>query len=733
MTFPSPFHHHPALKIPASLPLAFLILQLASCHRPPAAAATKPDPVIARELTVNQLASGPGPLLKSETNAPIHWQNPDPETLRRAADAQRPVFAFIGAPQIPLTHTALAAIYSNNALVETINHDFVPVMIDIDVCREFGLLTVPLCSEQNKPTSLPLMLWLTSEGNPIAWLPVNNQNPGQIVDIVSNAANMVSQMWTDSPEYVMKNSRLDNDARRKRLSANAIIPVDQTSPNPLSDTTAAIRQLSVLYDTTTRNFDGSGGLFPSSALKLLAQASCYKELPPFARDAARKTIRDLGDELAASAMIDPLDGGIFLNRIGMGWNLPVFQRGCAQEALAANSWLQAGHAIQNPTYIAIGLAVLRFAENSYSTGDGLFSMGYNSENTKPSDWLWSEEAIRSALTPEEAKVFCAECDINSLGNIPPECDPTRETFRLNSLAIRKPTAQVATTLGLPAESATTLFQSSCRKLLKIRSERLGNTTRDNVPHAASTFRMISAYSTAWTVTGDPVWRNKALRAIQKAKVSFAEGNRLRYEANHPGEGQNAARAFIYGLGINASLDVADITLDPAWASWAEDLASTASEHFTDQTGALEECPKHSRFINLPAIDRTMIFDESSAGLLSIAEARLPRMGRLVTTDLTATVTPLHISVPSKPILHTDILESYLIRLFSPVIILATDAPDDLKLAVSRLPAGSIPRAVATFNTINPPPSGKARVTLPDKSEHIVATATELSAILEKVF
>ncbi len=704
-----------------------------SCRRHKDAPPPLPPPVIARELGGNQLVTGPGPMLRGESKAPIRWQIPNKETLQHAADARRPIFAFICTPQVPLTHTALEAIYHNGDLIELLNRNFIPVLIDSDVCREIGLLVAPLCREINKPISLPLLLWMTSDGNPIAWLPLSDRSPKSIVDTVTNSANMVSKMWTETPDYVMRNGKFDNDNRAERLRVTAIIPPDQTSPNPFSDTTAAIRQLAVLYDTTTHSFDKSGGLFPSGALKLLAQAACFKPIPAFSREAARKTLGYLGDELAASAMIDPLDGGIFLNRVGMGWNLPIFLRGCSHEAQAANAILSAGRTTHNPTYIAIGLAALRFAEETFGTPDGLFALGYSEDPGRTTDWLWSEDAIRSALTPEEAKLLCAVCEVSRLGNIPPECDSHRDYFRLNTLRISTPVAQVAATLGMAPETAAPLFQSACRKLLKIRGERLGNVVRDNVPHAESTFRMISAYATAWTVTGDPVWRDKALRTINKARITFAEVNRLRYAANFPGVGQNAARAFIYGLAIIASLDVSDITLDPAWASWGEDLASTASELFTDAKGSLEECPADSRFINLPAIDRTMVFDESSAGLLSIAEARLVRMGRNVLPSFTATVAPLHISVPSEPILHTDLLEACLIRLHAPVIIVDPTAPDDLKLAISRLPTGLAPRSTATSHTSKPPPAGKARVVLPDRSERIVSSAEELNTALNTVF
>src|ERR1035437_6288030 len=204
------------LAIPATAMICLCAL-LASCRRHKQAPPASPPPVIAGELGGNQLATSPGPMFRAEANAPVHWQIPDQQTLRRAAEARRPIFAFVGTPQIPLCHTVLETIYHNNALVDSLNRNFIPVLVDADVCREIGLIAAPLCRELKKPISLPLLLWVSSDGNPITWLPLNNPNPKDIIETTTNAVNAVALTWTQWPDYVMKNGRLDNKNRRERL------------------------------------------------------------------------------------------------------------------------------------------------------------------------------------------------------------------------------------------------------------------------------------------------------------------------------------------------------------------------------------------------------------------------------------------------------------------------------------------------------------------------------------
>ena len=66
------------------------------------------------------------------------------------------------------------AILRDPQTVREINDQFVPVLVDGDANREMGILAAMLCSEIKKPVSFPFMMWLTAEGNPVAWLPLDS-------------------------------------------------------------------------------------------------------------------------------------------------------------------------------------------------------------------------------------------------------------------------------------------------------------------------------------------------------------------------------------------------------------------------------------------------------------------------------------------------------------------------------------------------------------------------------
>ena len=165
--------------------------------------------------------------------------------------------------------------------------------------------------------------------------------------------------------------------------------------------------------------------------------------------------------------------------------------------------------------------------------------------------------------------------------------------------------------------------------------------------------------------------------------------------NFPGptDELTSGRAFLYGLAIQAALDVSDITFDTHRASWAEDLATTASEKFLSGDLLRETAPGQSIFNSLLS-DRSMLFDDSTVGLLSTAEARLAARGRKLSGPFAITVVPTPTDATTRPILHTDQLVAGLIRELAPLVLLSPDTPDSLKEAACRLPVRMVTRRLA---------------------------------------
>lgn len=677
-----------------------------------------PPVVIATELESNRMAGSPQPFLASRADSPVKWQHWEPEVLGRAKDARRLVFAFVGSGHYPGCIEALNAIDRDPYLVKRLNEEFVPVLVDVDSCRETGLLAGFLSPEIGMSVSFPFMLFLSPDGNEVTWRPVHFSRSSNLRDIFESAADVVARMWMESPDYVLGNSALDHQNRVKRLPARDAAPVDANERTGYLR--AATRQLASQYDADIGTLSGTGGLFPLGILQCLASASLDPDTPPELAKRCREAVASFSAIVIRSAMVDPLDGGIYSARMGNSWDLPIPSRNCMTQARATRALVSLHVAVPDPLILQAALGSVRFAEERFSTPDGLFAPNRMPAPTPGSEWMWTVEQFNAPLTSDEGRLWRTLCAVDELGNLPSEADPERRYFRLNTLGYRMPPAEAAEKAGFTWEEAEKLLESGRKKLLKARETRVPD-LRAN-PHAAASasFRMVSAYAALFTATGDPVWREKAVTLAEKARKAFSTGALL---VEHVGGSSPAtcdARTFTYALAIQAALDLAEISLDERWRIWAGDLATTVTERFIDSEGRLLEVHPDSVPSKLPIEDRAMLFDESTAGIMRMNLARLEALNQSPPPSIRPWITSLP-AFGNVPVIFTDSILAASFGRSRVIIDLPDDASDEWKAAAARLPLDRISRRLS--------PVDEPRVRLNDGSTKTPATPEELRTLV----
>lgn len=711
----------PNTRCIAGFALSAVLLGTVSCRKKQVVekdAFTTPT-VVASELKRNALEGLPGAVYQSQVRSPIRWQPWTSQALDRAAEANRLVFAVIAMPQQQGYRGVLEDLAKDPTLVSEINDNYVPVLIDGDASREIGLLTADLCAEIKRGLQLPLFLWMSPAGDPVAWIPVAKSSKNSVSELFYQSHNMVNRTWREDFAYVSKNSSLDNASRRERISqrkANKLM-----SAEPAVDAVRGIRQLASFYDPYSRSFDEAGGLFPAGSIELLAAAAVHPGLSPEVRNRCLETTRELLIDLLPSAMFDPLEGGVFSSRRSNSWTLPSFNRDCVTQARVAVALLNAYRAVGDPRILERARDLIAFAEKSFETDDGLFALGTSAEGDTAA-WLWSVEDIQKALPSEDAAWWIQATQMKELGNLATEADPRREHFRSNSIAIGMSLEELAASQSQSIEVFKPRFEKVRQALLEVRNARVKPAPPDDSSHAGATFRMVSAYAAAFGATGDDAYRQKAVALLEKAKIAFSTGPKLRMFSQDTPSSIGDARAFLYGLALQATLDVADITSEEKWLVWAEDIATVAAELFTSSE-FLKECDDDAKIIDLPITDLVMLFDDSTAGLISAAECRLAERERPLVASFSVLATPLPTYVATRPILHTDLLLATLARHYKVTVVIGADLSPELKRAVERLPMRTIQRRVAKPE--DEVPAGSVAVRFEGGEPIVVSTAAAL--------
>ena len=635
----------------------------------------------------NALGGLPGPVYATQAASPIHWQPWTKASLQMAHDSQRLILAVIAMPQQLSFVDILHGISRDAPTVELINSNYVPVLIDGDAVREFGILCGELCAEIGSDLQLPLAVWMTAEGNPVAWMPLPPSETESASELLAQSHVMVARTWLDDADYVKANSRLDQANRRARMLER--LKYAEASEEPAADAQRALRQLTSLYDPLSRTFDSAGGLFPSGVLDVLAMSAKMENLPVDLRERSCKVLDSLLDDLLVSPMFDPLDGGVFSSRRGASWAFPIYHRDCSSQARVIVSLLNAYEATGDKRALERATGILAFVRENYMTEAGLFTFGSDGAGDV-GKWLWRYEDVKEIISMEEMPVWMAYSGMKPGGNLPSELDPLREHLRGNSIAFAKPAEEVADLLEIDPARVNALIESARTKLLKDRKRRLASPEVDSQPNAVATFRMISAYATAYRVTGQASYRELASETLVKAREHFADGPRLRAYSGDAPESVLAARAFVYGTAIQAALDVEAVSLNGDWLLWAGDLSSTVAEEFSSGS-YIRECPRPADLTGLPVTDTAMLFDESTLGLLAMSESRLDALGIPLVPALREQLSSFPVDAIQNPVLHSDLIQAALMQVFSVTYVYGKDAPATLKEALAMSPLKGVNR------------------------------------------
>lgn len=682
-------------------------------------ASSTPPPVVSASLQRNQLQDLAGPVYQSQAESLIHWQPWSKATFEHAKEAKRLLLVVVVMPQQPAFQTVLDQMARDPALLKSVNENYVPVLVDGEAAREIGLLTPRLAAEIDQPLELPMFLWMSYEANPVAWLPVSSRNPAGVAQTFNQSHEMVSRMWKEDPEYVLKNSRLDNEGRKLRFSNHQ--KSRPVSEKPAEDSIQAMRQLASLYDRFSRSIDEAGGLFPTGVLDVLATGSTLPGVPETMRERASETVTELLKDLIPSAMFDPLGGGVYSGRASQSWALPNFTRNCSDQARTAMTLLRCHQVTGDPEVLRRALELLSFAERRFGTQDGLFVFG-DFATARQDAWLWTVEEVEKTLGEPSAKEWIAATGMKNLGNLPSEVDPTRKWFRANSIGLVRPLAETATSLGVPAEEFNQRFEQSRKKLLGVRQERLRGRYMDATPHIGASFRMVSAYAAAFCATGEEAYRAKAIALLAKAKEKFYLDGKLTVYGKAGEPAALEARASHYALALLAAQDVADIQLEGAPSAWIDELVTKSAEMFGGED-YLKEVADEAKVLELPISDGEKTFDDTSPGLFAMARVRETAGGLQSDSGLATLAGKLATASVQKPILHTDMILAELVKNHAKQVICGSGLSPELRKAVERLPLQAIPRRLAKDS--DGIPAGSVRVVSPDGSVKLISDASAL--------
>lgn len=586
-------------------------------------------PVTVAELHRNAMGTEPSDFLRSRASDPLHWQPWSPALLEGAKAEQKLIFAVVGSGRFPECAALLDTLRQKPEIIKELHDHYVCSLVDVELHPELALQSAVLSAEIRRRIGFPFLMWMSHEGNPVAWLPLSAADLDDLDEVFENSNAMVSLIWRDSSRYVINNSRRDNEGRQVRQTP-VLAEADQTESLKVV-AHDALRRLSSLYDPGTGNMDGGGGLVPTSLWRLSATAALSAQTDPSVARRLAGLLEGNTDLLLRSPIHDPLDGGFFSARRSSGWEIPVFMKTADTQVQVALALARSSALLDSARHLNVAQEVLEFAGRHFGPdGAGLGSYDANlPEELESLVYLWSQDALREFLTAEEFAVASAAYGISSLGNIPPESDPKRQFFRKNSLGAKRSAAEVAEDLGRDPAEVQGLLDAVRKRLLAQREEALGRGNSSFMERSrvtATNARYVTALAEIAAITGDPAMLERARNMLAdiETKHRTPDGRLLRL-AQADDRRMIPARAEDYAALVDAQLALYRVDLDLAHLTAARNLVSALLADHLNPDGFIIEPPLTKRVGELSIISNSMVFGDSTWGALFGALTRIRQL------------------------------------------------------------------------------------------------------------
>ncbi len=411
------------------------------------------------ELNSNRLSSEPTDFLRKFSTSTIDWQPWSKDALNHAQRSQKIIFVLVCSSTNKNSYKFATLLEQEFA--EEINEKYLPILADIEIAPELALQCNLLANESRESIAFPFLLWLSHEGNPIAWVPVNSSDHNRLLTGFRRIQKTVEVVKNKSPRYIIENSRFDNDRRLNRIHND----LENTIPTKLTrgELLLSAQSLTDLYDPTVRTFDKTGGIPPGSLITTLSRISTYPSIPKRLATSTQSAVSGALENLIRSAIRDPLDGYFFLRRNSRSFSIPAFTKHLTTQADMLSAL--ASSPSSTPALLKAEEQLLQTLQISS------FSAVTSTENEiEESPYIWSRNAIAKELSEEEAHVAFAAFNILNLGNIPLGEDSQRLFFRRNTLGLYKSGPELARATGFSQNKSEQLLKNAIRKLRERRRE-----------------------------------------------------------------------------------------------------------------------------------------------------------------------------------------------------------------------------------------------------------------------
>ncbi len=517
----------------------------------------------------NRLIKEKSPYLLQHAYNPVDWFPWGPEAFAKAKNEDKPVFLSIGYSTCHWCHVMERESFADPDVAAVLNEAFVCIKVDREERPDLDSLYMSVCQAMTGSGGWPLTVFLTPDQKPFfagTFFPKESRF-GRI-GILELAAR-IKELWTNRRADILRMAEKNISVLK---AATAIPPGGELGRETLE---MAYQQLVESYDEQHGGF-GYAPKFPTPHHLLFLMRY-------WRRTGEEKALRMVETTLTAMRY-----GGIY-DQIGFGfhrystdkhWFVPHFEKMLYDQALLALAYLEAYQITGGALYRQTAAEIFTYVCTVMADESGGFftAEDADSEGVEGKFYLWKEDQLRAALTPEEAELIFKHFNLEEKGNYPPAPE-LGDGYNLPYLTA--PLVETARTLRIDAATAVRLFNSARQKLLSLREKRVHPYKDDKILTDWNGL-LLAALAKGDRVLKEAKWTAAAVKAANffLTKMRTPDGG-LWHRYRH---GQPAYPAFLddYAFLVWGLIELYETTFNFYYLEASLELTAYVRRHFADE-------------------------------------------------------------------------------------------------------------------------------------------------------
>lgn len=518
----------------------------------------------------NRLINEKSPYLLQHAHNPVDWYPWGEEAFERARREEKPIFLSIGYATCHWCHVMETESFENPEVAKLMNETFVNIKVDREEHPEVDSIYMEFAQAlMSSPGGWPLNVVLTPDLKPffaVTYLPPSTRKG--IIGI-DQFAKQIQALWSgeERTHLVAQADKIVELFAKSAKTKGEDLPSEE-----LLD--AAVQ---MLFDTADPVY---GGIRGEPKFPLGYQANLLLQYSKAKNDSRALFYVDLTLEMMArGGLYDHLGGGFSRYCVDERWRIPHFEKMLYDNAILAETYLQAYKFTKKQRFGTIVRGVCDFVLREMTSPEGGFysAQDADSEGHEGRFYTWTRAEIEELLPAQDAELFCKFYGVTQGGNFEGR----------NVLFMEMGPQEFASAIGLSQADLESKLESLKKILFEKRKTRVAPFKDDKIITSWNGL-MIDALAKAGSAFGEKSYTESALKSATFIKEKLMKDGRLLHRYRDQ-EARFNAGLEDYAYLIRALLTLFELGQGTQWLEWAVDLTSDVETHFKSPEGAFYQC------------------------------------------------------------------------------------------------------------------------------------------------